>query len=193
MAFCLSSRNSRFGNNSVKDCEPKIKFNLECIQYWANQYDYQEGRKEQFNERVEQVRNRAYLTKCDLKAVCEWKSPRFAGNYKINEKSFVNEVTRFALSTKCDRAAIESLTILDGVGVPTASTILHFFHEKGYPILDFRALWSVSLIDDKKYKYEYAKWSKYVKYCRAKADEAGVSMWDLDCALWQYSKKCKQP
>ena len=175
----------------MKDCEPKIKFNLECIQYWANQYDYEEGGKEQFINLVEQVRIDGCLTEDALKTVCDWKSPRFARNYKKNEESFVNEVTRFALSTTCDRAAIESLTILHGVGEPTASTILHFFHKQDYPILDFRALWSVSLIDGKEYKYDYAKWSKYVDYCRKLTKEADVCMWDLDCALWQYSR-CKQ-
>ena len=103
----------------------------------------------------------------------------------------MKEVTRFALSTKCDKAAIESLTILDGVGAPTASVILHFFHKRDYPILDFRALWSVSLIDGDKYNYSYALWSEYVDFCRKKAAEAGVSMRDLDRALWQYSK-CNQ-
>ena len=175
----------------MKDSDPEIKFDLGCVSCWASVYDYREGGKEQFIELVKQVRIDGYLTEGVLKTVCEWKSPRFAKNYKKNEESFVNKVTRFALSTKCDRAAIESLTILDGVGIPTASTILHFFREQDYPILDFRALWSVSLIDGKEYKYEYAKWSKYVDYCRELTKEADVCMWDLDCALWQYSK-CNQ-
>ena len=175
----------------MKDSDPEIKFDLRCVPFWANDYNYREGGKEQFIKLAEQVRIQGCLTEDDLKTVCEWKSPRFVKNYKINEESFVNEVTRFALSTTCDRAAIESLTILDGVGVPTASSILHFFHKQDYPILDFRALWSVSLIDGKEYKYEYAKWSKYVNYCRRLTKEADVCMWDLDCALWQYSN-CNQ-
>ena len=103
----------------------------------------------------------------------------------------MKEVTRYALKTEYDKAAIESLTILHGVGAATASVILHFFHKKDYPILDFRALWSVSLIGGDKYYYSYALWSEYVDFCREPAADAGVSMRDLDRALWQYSK-CNQ-
>ena len=174
----------------MKDRKPKLKFDLECVQHWSSKYEYR-GENE-IIDLAEPVRNRGYLTKSDLKTVCEWKSLRSAGNYKKNEESFVKEVTRFALSTKCDRVAIESLTILDGVGEPTASVILHFFHKQRYPIFDYRALWSVSLIDGNKYNYSYALWSKYVEYCRKKANEAGVCMRVLDRALWQYSK-CNQP
>ena len=164
----------------------EFNFNREFIQDWANLYSY--GEMNNVNEFVKQVRNRGYLTKSNLKTVCEWKSLRSAGNYKKNEESFVNEVTRFALSTMCDRAAIESLTILDGVGASTASVILHFFHEQDYPIFDFRALWSVSLIEGDKYSYSYALWSEYVEFCRELAKKEDVSMRTLDRALWQYSK-----
>ena len=180
-------------------CEkPKsdFNFNLECIQYWASQYNYRGPKGEQLedkiHERVKPVRTQKYLTKCDLNKLGEWKSPRSAGNIDNNEELFVSEVTQFALNTKCDRAAIESLTILDGVGASTASAILHFFHEMTYPIMDFRALWSVSLIADDKYNYSYALWSEYVKICREEAKKTGVCMRILDRALWQYSK-CKQP
>ncbi len=35
------------------------------------------------------------------------------------------------------------LRFLDGVEWPTASTILHFCGARPYPILDYRALWSL--------------------------------------------------
>ena len=167
----------------------EFNFNRECIQHWSSKYEY-EGENNVI-ELVEEVRKRGYLRRSELITVGKWKSPRSAGSIDNNERLFIKEVTRFALSTKCDRAAIESLTILDGVGAPTASVILHFFHKRDYPILDFRALWSVSLIDDDKYNYSYALWSEYVNFCRKKAKKADVSMRDLDRALWQYSK-CNQ-
>ena len=169
--------------------KPKLKFNRECIQDWANLYSY--GELNNVNGLVKQVRKRGYLTKSELITVGKWKSPRSAGSIGNNERLFVKEVTRFALSTGCARGAIESLTILDGVGAPTASVILHFFHKRDYTILDFRALWSVSLIDGDKYYYSYALWSEYVNFCQEEANKAGVCMRDLDRALWQYSK-CNQ-
>ena len=167
----------------------EFKFNRECIQHWADLYGY--GEISNVTKLVKQVRKRGYLRRSELITVGKWKSPRSAGSIDNNERLFVKEVTRFALSTKCDRAAIESLTILDGVGEPTASVILHFFHKRDYPILDFRALWSVSLIDGDKYNYSYALWLEYVNFCREQAADAGVSMRILDRALWQYSK-CNQ-
>ena len=174
----------------MKDSEPEIKFDLGCVPCWASVYEYRGQNK--VTKLVDPVRKRGYLTKSEFKTVGKWKSPRSAGSIENNERLFVKEVTRFALSTRCDRAAIESLTNLDGVGEATASVILHFFHKKDYPILDFRALWSVSLIDGNKYNYSYALWSEYVKFCREQAADAGVSMRILDRALWQYSK-CNQP
>ena len=168
----------------------EFNFNRECIQHWASKYEY-EGENNVI-KLVEKVRSQSYLTKSDLQIVANWKSLRPARHLDKNEESLVQEVTRFALQTEYDKAAIESLTILYGVGASTASAILHFFHKRDYPILDFRALWSVSLIADDKYNYSYALWSDYVKICREEAKKTGVCMRILDRALWQYSKS-KQP
>ena len=83
-------------------------------------------------------------------------------------------MTRFSLSTNCDRVAIESLTILKGVGVSIASTILYLFHEQDYPTMGFRALWSVSLIGSRENQYEYAIWLVSVDYCQKLPKEVGV-------------------
>jgi len=84
-----------------------------------------------------------------------------------------------------ERARIESLTVLDGVGWPTASVILHFFHKDLYPILDYRAQWSVSM--DMPIQYKFGFWWTCVEYCREIASKADVNMRTLDKALWQYS------
>ena len=79
------------------------------------------------------------------------------------------------------------LTCLTGVSWPTASVILHFFHPDPYPIMDFRALWSVSLKVPAQYTFEF--WWEYVKFCRGIASRSRVDMRTLDRALWQYSKE----
>ena len=167
----------------------KIKFDLGCVPYWASEFKFKD--ETPVNQLVGPVQKRGYFEKSELQTVCEWKSLRPAWHLEENEESLVQEVTRFALKTEYDKAAIESLTILHGVGAATASVILHFFHKRDYPILDFRALWSVSLIESDKYNYSYALWSEYVKFCREQAKKVDVSMRDLDRALWQYSK-CNQ-
>lgn len=91
------------------------------------------------------------------------------------------------MAIKSERLRIEALTLLDGIGWPSASVILHFFHKQKYPILDYRALWSVSL--EVPYRYIFEFWWAYVIYCRDLAKNAKVTMRTLDRALWQYSKE----
>ena len=68
-----------------------------------------------------------------------------------------------------------------------ASVILHFFHPEPYPILDYRALWSLSIDEPSYYKYNF--WWEYVRICRDLAEANAVDMRTLDKAMWQYSKE----
>lgn len=77
--------------------------------------------------------------------------------------------------------------LLDGVSWPVASVLLHFGSCDRYPILDFRALWSLRIKVPK--QYDFGFWWAYTLYCRSLADEHNVSMRTLDRALWQYSKE----
>ena len=86
-----------------------------------------------------------------------------------------------------ERSRIELLTLLDGVSWPTASVILHLFHQDRYPLLDFRALWSIGL--DVPSQYSFAFWWSYVEFCREVAQRNAIDMRTLDRALWQYSKE----
>ena len=106
---------------------------------------------------------------------------------KKNTEEYVREITSFALRAETERARIEVLTKLDGVSWPTASVILDFFHDEPYPILDYRALWSVTLERPTQYTFDF--WWPYVQYCRMLAEKNKVDMRTLDRALWQYSKE----
>jgi len=92
-----------------------------------------------------QIEKQGYMTKKELHRVAIWKSPRSAGHVLKNSDGFVQEITGFALAAEDERSHIELLCLLSGVSWPTASVLLHFFHSKPYPILDFRALYTVSL------------------------------------------------
>ena len=136
------------------------------------------------------VRRQGYLTRDQLFTLCNWKSHRSAGRVRHNSASFVEEVTRFALSATDERARIESLTLLDAVDYPTASCILHLFHSDPYPIIDFRAIWSLQLSQTPPYSFEF--WQSYCKGWRellsqARRLSASVTPRLFDKALWQYS------
>ncbi len=77
--------------------------------------------------------------------------------------------------------------LLDRVAWPTASTILHFCDARPYPILDYRALWSLGYAKPPKYTMEF--WLEYLEFTRELAGRLGLPIRTVDKALWQYSKE----
>ena len=132
---------------------------------------------------VSSIKRQRCLTLDQLRTVARWKSPRSARLVDGNAEGYVRDDTGIALSTPVERLRIEVLTLLDGVSWPTASVILHWFHEEPYPILDRRALTSVGAGG---HSYNFALWKQYTDFCRREAKAAGISMRDLDRALWQH-------
>ncbi|MCZ6744281.1 MAG: hypothetical protein O7D31_06340 [Alphaproteobacteria bacterium] len=163
----------------------KLKFDKSKISYWANRYSYNDDKLE--SETGPTVRERGYFKYAELKTLCKWKAPRSVHHCENNKPDYVETVTRAALSSPNERFRIQALTVLDGVNWPTASVILHFGSNDPYPVLDFRALWSLTVPQPPQYKFPL--WWDYTKFCRALADDSGVSMRTLDRALWQYSKE----
>ena len=91
------------------------------------------------------VKENNFLAYDEFVSICAWKTPRSKHNVKSNDKDYIKEISNISFTTKSDQLRIEILTLLNGVGWPTASTILHFCHKEEFPILDFRALWSLGL------------------------------------------------
>jgi hypothetical protein len=163
----------------------RLRFPKDEIRRWASLYDYP-GEVELIRGPVATARKSGYLTAETFVAIGEWKSPR-ARKRAANASIFIEEVTRLALSPKTSpRLAIEALTLLSGVSWPTASVILHFCHPDPYPIVDYRALWSVSSAVPS--QYGYAFWDEYTSFTRNLAKGARVDMRTLDRALWKYSE-----
>lgn len=128
-----------------------------------------------------------YLTTEQLYEVCRWKSPRRPKLARTNTEELVREITHFAFHANCEESRIGALTLLNGVSFPTASVILHFCVDSSYPILDFRALWSLGI--DKPPLYTTALWKEYAHFCRRLAAKHSLSVRELDMALWQYSRE----
>jgi hypothetical protein len=98
----------------------------------------------------------------------------------------VEEATRIALSATSERIRIGVLRSLSGVDWPAASVFLHFGHADPYPILDFRALEALG-VERGSVTYNFELWSAYVASCRGLATRDGVTMRELDRAMWQWS------
>lgn len=104
-----------------------------------------EGEDDDLVSRRERIRTEGWMRLADLRAVCDWKAPRAAGHARKNTDTEVQEITALAFAARSERIRVEVLQILHGVSYPTASVILHFYHTDTYPVLDFRALWSLRI------------------------------------------------
>jgi hypothetical protein len=163
----------------------RLRFPVHEIPRWAGRYPVED------DQEVEKIapaaRERGYLTRPEFLELCAWKTPRSRPLCRRNRSALIESITREAFSTADERRRLEALTFLRGVGLPTASVILHLCGRDRYPILDARALWSLG--HRKPPGKTFAFWSAYTDFARRLADAAGVEMRTLDRALWQYSKE----
>ena len=157
--------------------------------FWAARYRYLGPETERLEAVVgPRSREAGVITKPDFVAICEWKTVRQRPRYAENSPELIEEATRIALSARDERIRIGVLLPLRGVGWPVASTLLYFAHRDPYPILDFRALWSLG-VDKPPFVFDFAFWWGYVSACRRIAAQASVTVRELDRALWQFSKE----
>lgn len=133
------------------------------------------------------ARARGYYTRSEFIEVCAAKTVRSRPRVATNSEGAVVGTTRRALAARNEGTRMSALLELEGVGVPTASTLLYCAFPSDYPILDVRALESLGVRP--RSQYPVAFWLEYLSACRALASASGVSIRTLDKALWQYSKE----
>jgi len=162
------------------------------LRSWSERYDYATADlTRDVIEAGEFMRQNGHLTRDHLIRLCYWKTPRTQPRVKRNSDDFVREVTSASAASDNERFRIEVLTLLQGVSWPTASVILHFGHTDPYPIIDFRALWSLGEAVPSRYTFDF--WWRYVEACRGLAKRSGLTMREVDQALWQFSKDRQTP
>ncbi|GJM31569.1 MAG: hypothetical protein DHS20C18_05700 [Saprospiraceae bacterium] len=164
----------------------RIRFDETELIDFANRYEYQSN--EILTDISKSAKKKKYLTREEFIRICAWKTPRSKPKVASNHKSYIKEITNISLTTQSDQLRIEILTILSGVGWPTASTILHFCHTEEFPILDFRALYSLGY-DSVPKKYNYQFWKEYTDYCKNLSKKLNLDLRTIDRGLWQYSKE----
>lgn len=133
------------------------------------------------------VLTRGHLTRPEFLEICAWKSVRTKPHCRKNDARKIETLSRAAFATADEVLKIDLLRLLEGVEWPTASSILHFCDARPYPILDYRALWSLGYNKPPLYTTEF--WLAYVNYTRRLSERVGLSIRAVDKALWQYSKE----
>jgi len=132
-----------------------------------------------------------HITKAELIDLAKWKW-RGGRTWQLcdqNTESEVVDISTAAFAQTHEWIRIVALTTLSGVGWPMASVILHFAflgQRREYPILDVNALTAVGAIRGREEVPAYCGrlWSEYVACCRGVARQHGVTMRELDKALW---------
>lgn len=123
-------------------CRSKLLFadNYDSmIEKIIESYSKQEGPKFQsLGARFRAVRLRGYMSKEDLIAVCNWKSPRARPLCLSNHGNAVIGASRLAFFMRDEEARMQALIQLNGVSVPMASAILTSFDPKRYGVIDIR-------------------------------------------------------
>ncbi|HCG00451.1 MAG TPA: hypothetical protein DEV93_07880 [Chloroflexi bacterium] len=168
----------------------QLRFPSSQVSHWAGQYPNRYNDAPIIRIGAE-AQARGSLTRDEFLAITEWKTKRSKSRCRKNSESFVREVTSCALTSTEPRLKIEVLRLLDGVEWATASVILHFCDEQRWPILDFRAFWSLQMPAPT--VCDFALWEAYVEHTRRLADELAVDMRTLDKALWSYSEANQPP
>jgi hypothetical protein len=164
----------------------KLRFAVADIPKWSADYSY-DGSDARFLSEVRlAVRGRGYLTATEFRDICYWKTPRSQAWCRQNSADDIRVLTKAALATRDEALKMDLLRRLRGVDWPTASTLLHFCDLRPYPILDYRALWSLGYARPPRYTMPF--WLGYVAYVRELVRRSGHPIRIVDQALWQYSK-----
>ena len=162
----------------------KLLFSESEIIYYASRYPRENDAA--VESLVPQVKKRGYLTRSELLEVSEW-LVRARNNSRIlsNSDDDVAKMTGLALHSEVERHRIDYLIELQGVGLPIASAILHWFHSDDYPIWSWHSREAVSLEWSERLPKQ-ERWEAFVRFCREVVARNPVDMQTLDRALRSY-------
>lgn len=171
-----------------------IQIDREFIKYWASRYDeYNIGDDEEgynliLDKVSDEISHTGTLSRKTFEQIADWKS--FHVRYKVDWDDFASYQRIIKYATEApDEIKLAILCSLDGVGVPVASTILHFIYPDRFPIVDYRV--TEVLYDAGKLTSQSITQSSYKFYMKVIMDicrENGCNIRTLDRALFAYHK-----
>lgn len=163
-----------------------MKLERATLLAWADAYEQAMPREEVrlLGEVGPVVVARGHYEPDEFVAVARWKTPRTGPRIAANSDADIREITAVAFHAP-ERLQHRMLTVLDGVGIPTATALLTIAFPQQHTVLDYRVTESLAHLG------EWAGTGGYVEYlgaCRSLARRLKVDLRTLDRALWQWSK-----
>lgn len=162
--------------------------NADWIDYWAKRYDEDNSNydDEVLNAVGPRVRERGCYDRADLLTVGRWKTARVLPILDSNTDEMIRDITSTALAAP-PRIQHKILTLLKGVGVPMASSLLMVWRPDEHIVIDVRAVESLvrnGEIPDPAPK-PYPAYMDYLKVCRAISQRSGRCLRNVDRALYK--------
>lgn len=129
----------RVNDGFIRDWEPR------CDEIGYDEIDYQNL----IQRVIEEVLDIGSISRGTFLTIYNWKAPRARhhvrwDNFNIYENAFRNVLQ---LPDEQDEQKIMVLDNLPGIGIPVASTILHFMYPNVFPIIDFRTVEALQYLD----------------------------------------------
>lgn len=179
----------------------------EWVEYVDEEGEEKKDRHE-FGMMSSDIQSKGYLNKKEFIQVGVWKSSGNEYLYRENSNKEIRDRTRDALNADDLEEKIGALTVLNGVGVPVASSVLATVFPEKYAVVDYRALRSLPLLSDEQvlditneedfYRYlrtfrRYGNstdaYEYYLDKVRQLAQSNDLIPREVDMALWQYDKE----
>ena len=110
----------------------------------------------------------------------------------VRKESFLNEIKKSCDDWNVNKEIVKKLAEnkdYRGISYPIASTLVYFFSKGNCPIMDWRA---VKTLKECGFNVHDGGWDGYFDTCLEIVNNCGISLRDLDKALWIYQdiKEC---
>lgn len=126
---------------SIKEDEQETKIDDAFIEKWHPRYDEFAHDEEEYNAIIRrlsrELRDRGRISEETFIRILDWKAPRVKGIIRLDALDLYAEAVNDVLLAP-DEKKLDILLSLPGIGVPVASTILHFLYPERFPIMDVR-------------------------------------------------------
>jgi len=187
-----------------------MRADREFIEHWRGRY-FSESKPSQIEDEEDllrrvgpAIRERGYYTVGELQQVNKWKLPTERNRSWLAKNSHhrVRAVTERALAAP-EPLQLYVLQLLHGVSAAVASALLIFPFPDRHTVIDFRVARALEALDHAGQLPDELLWRQrppsdnswlppyppYLDACRRLAADLGVSLRDLDRALWQWHKE----
>jgi thermostable 8-oxoguanine DNA glycosylase len=144
-----------------------------------------------FGEVFRRFQREQALSACDFFAIVTWKANRAKTRVKkglLDAGTSVRQLMKEVSQADSPVDKVEILCNVKWIGIPIASAILSVCYPTEFTVLDYRA-WealkqaSVEGLPERPPRYAQS-YLQYCEACRRFADRMGLSLRDLDRALW---------